>query len=552
MIEGKKLLFEISLRRFSKIASVLTVAVGLLVLFGWARDFTTLKSVLPGLVTMKANAALSFVFCGTALWLLSGFSLPRTSGEGDVKPGFHIWIARACAAIVGLIALLTLSEYAFGWELGIDQILFQDNVTAIASHPGRVAPMTAFNFIVLATALLSMDIETHSGHRPAQWLVIAVAISGFLAILGYMYGVESLYRVFPFTSVALHTALLFVLISLGFLCARPDRGLMILATGDDAGGLTIRRLLPATILLPPTFGYLRLVGEREGFYTFAFGLALFVTSNVLVFSALAWWNARVVHNLDAKRLKALHQLEHKTGELSQAVEALARSNAELQQFAYIASHDLQTPLRSISGFVQLLQSEYEGKLDEQADDWIRRTVQSIKQMQILIRDVLAYSGIDARSRPFQQTNVGDVFNGAVATLESAIRDSNAQVTCDELPIVMGDSSQLMQLMQNLIENALKYHGADPPRVHVSAAQSGSEWTFSVRDNGIGIDPKHHEKIFQIFRRLHDQQEFPGTGIGLAICHRVVHHHGGKIWVESQFGQGSVFHFTIPERTGSEP
>jgi PAS domain S-box-containing protein len=246
------------------------------------------------------------------------------------------------------------------------------------------------------------------------------------------------------------------------------------------------------------------------------------------------------------------QLAHQAKELRRSNEALERSNLELQQFAFIASHDLQSPLRSISGFVQLLKSEYEGRLDEQADDWIRRTIQSIRQMQTLIRDVLAYSKVDARALPFQWNPFREVVDAAVALLDSSIRDTGAKVTCDDLPTVMGDRSQLVQLTENIIGNALKYHGESPPSVHVSAKRDGDEWIFAVRDNGIGIDPKHHERIFEIFWRLHGQRTYPGTGIGLAICRRVVHRHGGRIWLESHPGHGSVFYFTIPERTVDNP
>jgi light-regulated signal transduction histidine kinase (bacteriophytochrome) len=240
----------------------------------------------------------------------------------------------------------------------------------------------------------------------------------------------------------------------------------------------------------------------------------------------------------------------RTEDLAKANETLESSNIELQQFAYVASHDLQSPLRSISGFVQLLKMDYEEQLDDQARDYIRRTVQSIVQMQTLIRDLLSYSRVDARSRPFVAVPLADVFRGSVSLLQLSIRDAGGQVTCDELPVVLGDSSQLAQLMMNLISNGLKYHGTDPPHVHVSAepGTKKSEWIVSVRDNGIGIDPKYFGRIFEIFKRLHDQKEYPGTGIGLAVCRRVVERHGGAIWVESEAGRGSNFCFTIPADT----
>src|SRR3569832_1319429 len=246
------------------------------------------------------------------------------------------------------------------------------------------------------------------------------------------------------------------------------------------------------------------------------------------------------------------QLTAQADTLQRTNDALVRSNIELQLFAYIASHDLQSPLRSISGFLQLLSAEYLGKFDAQADDWIGRAVHSLKQMQTLIRDLLAYSRVDSHARPFKPVPFRAVLDDAVALLDVAITDTQAEVSCGELPAVLGDRSQLVQLLHNLLGNALKYHGGDSPRVYVSAEPGQDGWQFCVSDNGIGIEPQYYEKIFEIFRRLHNQQEIPGTGIGLAVCRRVVHRHGGRIWVESEPGRGSRFYFTIPDNRTQVP
>ncbi len=236
-----------------------------------------------------------------------------------------------------------------------------------------------------------------------------------------------------------------------------------------------------------------------------------------------------------------------TKALQLAVEALERSNLELQRFAYIASHDLQTPMRSVASFVELLQLTYADQLDTQANDWIQRIVESVKQLQTLVRDLLEYSRIDTQAGRFEEVQFRQVFDHTVALLETSIREADATVSCGALPTVLGDSSQLVHLMLNLIGNGLKYRGVDAPSIHVTAERIGHEWQFAVRDNGIGIALHHQERIFEIFQRLHEQRAYPGTGIGLAICRRVIHRHGGKIWVESEPGQGSVFYFTIPER-----
>jgi len=235
-----------------------------------------------------------------------------------------------------------------------------------------------------------------------------------------------------------------------------------------------------------------------------------------------------------------------TKALKRAVEALERSNMELQRFAYVASHDLQTPMRSVASFVELLRVTYADKLDAQANDWIRRIVESVKHLQTLVRDLLAYSRVDSQARRFEVVPFRNVVDEAILLLDTAVGELDAEITCSELPVVVGDRSQLAQLMLNLFANALKYRSTAPPRIDVSVARTGSDWTFAVRDNGIGIAPRHKERIFEMFQRLHDQRSYPGTGIGLAVCRRVVHRHGGRIWVESEPGRGSTFYFTLPE------
>lgn len=239
------------------------------------------------------------------------------------------------------------------------------------------------------------------------------------------------------------------------------------------------------------------------------------------------------------------ELEARVQELHRSNEGLERSNIELRQFAHVASHDLQTPLRSIAGFVELLRARYRDQLDRSAVSYIDRAVSGTRHMQSLLQALAEHVGVEARARPFTAVGLDVVYDDVIALLDSSIRDSGGTVTRDELPEVWGDRSQLVQLLQNLIGNALIYHGDEPPRVHVSARRDGRSWVVSVRDEGIGIAPEHHERIFDLFDRLHTSQEYPGTGIGLAICRRIVRRHAGRIQVDSEEGRGSTFRITLP-------
>jgi light-regulated signal transduction histidine kinase (bacteriophytochrome) len=237
----------------------------------------------------------------------------------------------------------------------------------------------------------------------------------------------------------------------------------------------------------------------------------------------------------------------KAGEkLARALVDVQRSNKELEQFAYVASHDLQEPLRMVSSYTQLLAQRYADQLDEKALKYINYSVDGAVRMQGLINDLLTYSRISTRGQAFKLTDSQAILGEALLNLTAAIKESKALVTNGDLPKVHADPTQLLQVFQNLIANAIKFHGENPPRVHVSAIDMGKEWRFSVKDNGIGIEKKYADKLFIIFQRLHTREEYPGTGIGLAVCKRIVERHGGRIWFESNLVKGSTFFFSLPK------
>ena len=237
--------------------------------------------------------------------------------------------------------------------------------------------------------------------------------------------------------------------------------------------------------------------------------------------------------------------------LKQITAELQHSNTELEQFAYVISHDLQEPLRMVSSYTQLLAKRYSDKLDNDADEFIAYAVDGTKRMQSLLHDLLEYSRVGTRGKPFSPVNCEHIVEQAIANLKIAIEECDASVSYDVLPTIMGDEGQLVRLFQNLIGNAIKFRREEAPQVHISAKRMNNIVTFSVKDNGIGIDPQHSQSIFEIFRRLHTIEEYPGTGMGLAICKKIVERHGGHISVQSQPGQGSTFYFSV-NTAGGEP
>jgi len=225
---------------------------------------------------------------------------------------------------------------------------------------------------------------------------------------------------------------------------------------------------------------------------------------------------------------------------------LERSNKELEQFAYVASHDLQEPLRMVSSYTQLLEKRYKDKLDNDAKDFINFAVDGANRMQRLINALLTYSRVGTRSKSLKSTDSHATLGQVLANLSIIIEENHAIVTNDDLPTLIADETQLVQLFQNLISNAIKFHGKEQPRVHISVEDKGTEWLFSVKDNGIGFDSEYKDRIFAVFQRLNPRDKYPGTGIGLAICKKIVGYHNGCIWADSEEGKGSTFYFTIPK------
>lgn len=763
-----------SYHAFARFAAATGAVVGVVVLAGWAFDIDAIKSVLPGLVTMKANTAFSFLLAGLALWLLQENVISPLKQTARQNPKWKNQAINLCATLVLTVGVLTLCEYIFKADFGIDQILFRETIVDPAhSHAGRMAPATAFCFFLLGSALLLIH---HQCVAVAQWFTVLLGVVVLVALIGYLYDIEDLYRILPYSSMALHTALTFEVLGCGLLCVCPHKGWMPFFTNSGSGGIMARRLFPAAILTPLCVGWLRLQGQQAGLYGTSFGVSLFATANILIFvvivarvaislnkgeaerlqtqqaldesedlfakafrlspdyvaiarvadRSIVMANEAICQLLDvplnqligkpssdfinplteAKRTEFMRELmtrgetlNHETeiilnsgrqifvsvssrlvsfhdepcilsvlrditaqkeleedkqrffsvsqdifcifdfdgyfrllnpavenvlhfkaeellgkfafdyihpddleksqqalaqvvggvrlsgfvcrfrrrdntyrsiswstapygnmfyatgrdisdriqieSDLQNAVDALTRSNEKLQQFTYVASHDLQEPLRSVGGVVQVLQQRYEDKLDARGQQLITHAIDNVVRMQNLLNDLLIYSRIGTRGAPLELTDSNEIVRHALSNLQAAIEESGAQISVGELPIVKADARQLEQVFQNLLSNAIKFRGAKLPQIQITAHCDADKCLFAVKDNGIGIAPEYFERIFSLFQRLHSRTAYPGTGIGLTICKGVIERHGGQIWVESAPDEGATFYFTIP-------
>jgi PAS domain S-box-containing protein len=658
------------LRRAPRMAAVALVALGALVLFGWAFDLPQLTHLRPDWAGMAPPTALVFMLLGGSLWLRSGRA--QATGRG---------IQRELAALPLVLAIAWLGVHALGWAYSWGPPL------ALVSG-AEVAPITALAFAFLAAALLTSE-------RPSpavpQALALCGAITGGAGAMRYVY-----HSPIPlFAPMALHTAVGMMVGAAAILAMRPDASLLRSLRDPGPGGVMARRLLPLALATPLCSGWMLLnvsIDVRAHVHVLA-------PMNALVFGGLVWWAAGVLRRSDEVRSAAetarlaeqavrlvaeearaaehevrkaaelardaeqerfliltratldtvwdwdAHQetlwlsdnfpktfgwevperptrqwmrdrlhpedlprmvreiaqaqsagrelwslelrfrhadggyrhvlargvvLRERTGALHRiigtmldigdriAIEealrertaALERSNTELERFAQIASHDLQEPLRTVSSFVQLIAKRYGELLDDNGRRYVHYVVDGAARMRTLIDALLAYSRVERPNAPITgEVELGKVMARARADLRTAIAESQAEVTSDELPVVQGNEIQLTQVLMNLVGNAIKYRGSEAPRVHVGATREEAGWRISVADNGIGIDPQYFERIFVMFQRLHTREAYEGTGVGLALCKRIVERHGGRIWLESSPGAGCTFHFTLKPTDG---
>ena len=619
--------------------AVLVILLGLLVLVGWTFNLNLLTRIVPSFVTMKANTAISFALMGLVLLLSKSAAWRAHRRMAQAR-----WVL---ITIVGLIAVLTLSEYVFGVNAYIDELLFIDYEHHGTHYPaGRLSPITAINFLLLGAAFILMNVQP----KASQGLAIVAFLISLLGAVGYFYHLQSLYGLWSPVSLALHTTIGFLLLSIGALACREDQGITKLLVRGP-GARSNRWLLLGALSLPIALGHFIVLGYHAMKFGGEFGFALFTILVTLSFVSLFWITARARYAAEealqtseqqfrilANAIPHLAWMADETGHIfwynrrwfdytgttleemegwgwqkvhdpkflpavlthwkaalqsgepfemtfplrsaggefrtfltrveplsnanegvvrwfgtntditdqTKISEELRRINGELEEFAYAASHDLQEPLRMVSIYTQRLVKSAD-KQNENLNQYAEFIKHGVSRMQFLIRDLLQYSRVSHVDEdvPVGRADLSAAFTEALCLLKDRLEESSASITAEALPTIQGDLSQMANVFQNLFSNSLKYRRQDiAPEIHISAELVGKQWVISVQDNGIGFEPQYADRIFGLFKRLH-KEEYPGTGIGLAICKRIVERYGGRIWAEGAPSIGATIHFSLP-------
>jgi signal transduction histidine kinase len=562
-------------KRQSMVAGVVAALVGLLVLLSWAFDIGSIKSVFPSTNAMKANTAACVLLSGASLFILREESRTRKVG----------WLGYVCAGLVVLVATLTLIEYVARWDLRIDQLLFEDRtVLASAFPPGRMAPGTALNFLMMGVALILLGARRAFGLM--QELALLTLLYSMLTLVGYLYGASSLYNILPHVAIALHTMAAFIVLCLGVLWARPEQGLMAVLTSRSVAGVILRRLLPAAVCLPIVIGWLRLAGQRAGYYQTEFGVALFALSNVIVFSSLILLTAKLVHRLDSERtaietaLREAHEglevrVRERTAELqasndrlsfemaerARAEEALRKTDERIRQTQKLEAvgrlaggiaHQFNNLMTVVIGYSELLQMRKGGgdpdfeKLGE-----IRKAGQ---RAAALTSQLLAFSRRQVQRPAMVDLNhvivgVAEMLRGLLGThmsLETSFGPS--------LGKVMADRAQVEQILINLTLNArdamqpgglvtIETKNVSVDGESAKGIQPGNYVLLSTTDTGSGMDAETQARIFEPFFTTKEQGQ--GTGLGLSVIDGIVKQSGGQVEVVSAPGKGATFKVYLP-------
>jgi signal transduction histidine kinase len=558
-------------RRLAQIAAACISLGAATVLVGWLADNPVLKCIVPGFEATNPMTAILFLLTAVVVCCLSLADSSRRA----------VYVARAFGAIIALVAASSAAGYLSGWSIGIDRAVF-----GWVTGENQIAPNTAATFLLLGLSIIVIRLG-RQGRMAGQALVLMCLAGATMSLVGYCYGARGLFRIADYIPMALPTACLFAITSVGILAAQPDLEIVRTLLSPAMGGVMARRLLPAGIAVPIILGLLRVAGQRWGYYDSEFGTAMMTVATVVLLVGAVLLTATMLNRIDADRKAATDEVHRyaweverlnkdleqrvadRTAELAEANRDLTQKNQENEMFVYSVSHDLRSPLVSLQGFSKEL-GVVGGELREMLDSdrvptdiraraltaidgdmqqSLRFIQSAVMRLSSIIDALLRLSRIGRVEFRPERLDMDALVGRVIEACSGELYARNVDVRVNRLSPTHGDAAAIEQLLHNLIGNAVKYSAADrTPAIEIGeldASTAGGQRTLFVSDNGLGIAPTYLEKIFQPFKRVHPQVA-SGDGMGLAIVRRVVERHGGRVWVESTEGVGSTFFFTLPD------
>jgi len=529
--------FQVHLKRFALYFAVATMLVAFLVLIGWQFDLEFIKRIFPGMVAMNPATAICFILMVSAFFLIKEFS--------ENKTAYTIW--KTLAWITVSIGSWCLINSIFQLEGGIDQWFFTKKLTGeLNPIANRMAPNTSFNFILTGLALLIYKPQSYHRAKALQILFLITALISLLSIIGYVYGVRSFYGVLTYIPMAINTSLCFLMLSASFLFISCETGLMDRFTNNYVGTVLARKLIPAIIVVPVLLGLIIIYGENYGLYVPHFGFALFTAAHILIFVFLINKVQSSLNESDHARTDAEKKMIELNISLEQNAASLRLLNTELESFSYSISHDLKSPLRAIQGYSKMLQEDYSSVLDQDGIRQLNIIISSVKKMNQLIDDLLEFSRIQREELQTVHCDMKALVTYVLNGQYFDLKQKKYEIKIDELFPCSGDPKMIALVWSNLISNALKYsEKKEKPCIEIGSFKDQKNIVYYVKDNGDGFDMKYAHRLFAVFQRLHSENEFEGTGIGLAIAYKIVSRHGGKIWADSKKDEGANFYFSLP-------
>ena len=517
--------------RLSRTFSIIAISIaGIVLLGGYALEISGLRNLAPGLPKMMPNTALGLLLSAISLFL-------HTTSPPKHRLFSSGWIQKLLAATVVLLGAATIVEYLLGINLGIDELLFRDLVPG-ATYPGRPSPQTSLCFILSGISLTLLGAKRLRVLQLSQMLGVIVGFTAIVAVVGYVYSALPLYGLNAYTGMAIHTAVSFLAISGGIIFAKSERGLAAVFTSRSEGGHMARRLLPAIIVVPIALGILSRWGERVGLFSTATGMAADVTLHIVLLGAELWLFALFLERSNVARDDAIQTMHRHSVQLE-------ATNQELQALSNAIPRNLMPPLTELARLSETLREACGEHLDEQGKQHISSIQESVKKAGYLIDDLIKLSQVTSTEMNREPVDLSKLAEELLAELRRAHPERKVESVITPGLVCEGDSSLLRLALENLLGNAWKYSAkASSPRIEMGVTEINGDKTFSVRDNGIGFDMSYAGKLFLPFQRLHNEDEFLGTGIGLAIVQRIVHRHGGRTWAISKANEGATLYFTL--------